>query len=152
MSKWEWKRSNGEIYWQFITEVLREKPFLAPLCSPQIPHGYTWDRTKTCMVRGQWLMTEPLHGSNQCLGNISRNTFSERNSHRWTMLQCKYSEPWLFFMVAVLELILTTVHTTTPAHYAVAHRAVVHRCVWVSFYSGFYVLLTVGAPKLKRCL
>jgi hypothetical protein len=57
----------------------------------------------------------------------------------------------LFFMVAVLELILTTVHTTTPVHYAVAHHAVVHRCIWVSFYSGFYVLLTVGAPKLKRC-
>jgi len=47
-------------------------------------------------------------------------------------------------MDAVLELILATVRTTTPAHHAVAHRAVVHRCIWVSVYPGFYVILLGG--------
>jgi len=45
-------------------------------------------------------------------------------------------------MVAVLELILATVHTTTPAHHTVAHHALVHSCIWVSVDSGFYVILS----------
>jgi len=50
-------------------------------------------------------------------------------------------------MVAVLELILATVHTTTSAHHAVAHHALVHSCIWVSVYSGFYVILSGGGGQ-----
>jgi hypothetical protein len=37
----EWK-------WQGKTEVLGEKPVPVPLCPPQIPHGPTRTRRKSC--------------------------------------------------------------------------------------------------------
>jgi len=50
-------------------------------------------------------------------------------------------------MIAVLELLLATVRTTTPAHHAVAHRAMVHSCIWVSVYFGFNVILSGGGSN-----
>ena len=37
------------------TEVLGEKPVPVPLCTPQIPHGLTQDRTRASVVRGRQL-------------------------------------------------------------------------------------------------
>jgi hypothetical protein len=53
---WRWKMSffiftsNGAPVgwnWQGKIEALGEKPVPVPLCSPQIPHGLTLDRTRT---------------------------------------------------------------------------------------------------------
>jgi hypothetical protein len=47
------------------TEVLGEKPVPVPLCSPQIPHGLTRDRTRASAVRGRqltaWAIARPAH-------------------------------------------------------------------------------------------
>jgi hypothetical protein len=49
--------------WQGKNEVLGEKPVPLLLCSPQIPHGLTQDRTRACAMRGRrltaWTMGRP---------------------------------------------------------------------------------------------
>jgi hypothetical protein len=37
------------------TEVLGDKPAPLPLCTPQIPHGSAWDRTRPSEVSGRQL-------------------------------------------------------------------------------------------------
>jgi hypothetical protein len=59
---WVW-RPTMEWYWQAKTEELGEKPVPVPLCPPQIPHGFTQERTRASEVGGRrlttWAMARP---------------------------------------------------------------------------------------------
>ena len=75
-----------EWYWQGKTKVLGEEPVPVPHCPPQIPHGLTWDRTRTSAVGGwrltAWAMARPrityLSVLVSCLYSIQSHSFLQK--------------------------------------------------------------------------